>query len=59
MVKFNKVKNNKNDNNQPIVSSLDKETIRELQESIWLSDGTRKAIYSGNSIIAQIKELGL
>jgi hypothetical protein len=59
MVEFNKVKNNKNDNNQPIVSSLDKETIRELQESIWLSDGTRKAIYSGNSIIAQIKELGL
>ena len=59
MVEFNKVKNNKNDNNQPIVSSLDKQTIRELQESIWLSDGTRKAIYSGNSIIAQIEELGL
>ena len=59
MIEFNKVKSAKDNKGNLKVSAIDEQIIRELQESIWLSKGTRQANYAADSVVAEIKKLGL
>jgi hypothetical protein len=59
MIEFNKVKSAKDNKGNLKVSAVDEQIIRDLQESIWLSKGTRQANYAADAVISQIKELGL